>query len=285
MAHPDGHIPMGTLLKGGSTKCPPVGSFPIVRTNSYGRMMISAQMNTHERLIRNATSRTDSYISPTSLQQMEYNRKMEKWRPGYNELHRKAVSDKILAKLIATAPYQCDDRLGKHIDRFRTNRNKNPRFKPSWLEAYGHGKGMAVHEDLLRKAKPRIDSGPPAKAMKFKAFLRSCAFTQGGFRRVDPKSQRRIRLPPVSDHPPGVEPEPTQRETEQITSQLESKYATMLFETQMLNATNDDVRLLYAKSNKCDVEERYNRLVESSQLALTKPLELTVEPPTRARLC
>lgn len=38
-------------------------AFPILRTNSYGRMMIGAQMNTHDRLIRNARSRTDSYLS------------------------------------------------------------------------------------------------------------------------------------------------------------------------------------------------------------------------------
>ena len=30
---------------------------------SYGRMMISAQMNTHERLVTNATARTENNVS------------------------------------------------------------------------------------------------------------------------------------------------------------------------------------------------------------------------------
>jgi hypothetical protein len=41
----------------------PTTAFPILRTNSYGRMMICAQMNTHDRLIRNAKGRTDCFIS------------------------------------------------------------------------------------------------------------------------------------------------------------------------------------------------------------------------------
>ena len=38
-------------------------SFPIVQTNSYGRMMIDKSMETHENLISNCKSRTDSWIS------------------------------------------------------------------------------------------------------------------------------------------------------------------------------------------------------------------------------
>ena len=64
-------------------------AFPILRTNSYGRMMISAQMNTHDRLIRGATSRSETYLSKHFEDQMEYNRKLEKWRPSYNELQEK----------------------------------------------------------------------------------------------------------------------------------------------------------------------------------------------------
>jgi len=95
----------------------PTTAFPILRTNSYGRMMICAQMNTHDRLIRHAKGRTDCFISkvrrclfrsqrtfapyysnhplPIPLQfaedQIEYNRMLEKWRPGYNELQRKVT--------------------------------------------------------------------------------------------------------------------------------------------------------------------------------------------------
>lgn len=94
-----------------SSSTSPQTAFPILRTNSYGRMMICAQMNTHDRLIRNARGRTDCFISKANRatnatavatlwphttvpsqfaeDQIEYNRMLEKWRPGYNELQRK----------------------------------------------------------------------------------------------------------------------------------------------------------------------------------------------------
>ena len=65
-----------------------------------------------------------------AIAQMEYNRKMEKWKPGYNELQQKALDDDILARLIRDATHQCDERLDAHIKRFKKNRAKNPRFKP-----------------------------------------------------------------------------------------------------------------------------------------------------------
>jgi len=261
---------MGTLIKGGSLKCPPVGAFPIVRTNSYGRMMISAQMNTHERLVTNATARTENNVSERSMTQMILNRKMEKWKPGFNELHEKAVNDRILARMIAEATHQSDEKLGHHIDRFRRNRNKNPRYKPSWLEAYGHSKGMAVHEELLARTKCRVESGPPAKAMQFRKFLRKCEFTQGGFPRMNTNRRARsvCRLPPVGDMLPGVGPSLSPTQMEEQAEDLQGKYSQMLFDTQMFGATNDDVRLLYAKSNKLPVgEDHFHIATHSAQEA------------------
>jgi len=104
----------------------PTTAFPILRTNSYGRMMICAQMNTHDRLIRNAKGRTDCFISkvkPSTASQMtasfgshrhplasvplqvaedqiEYNRMLEKWRPGYNELQRKVTTAPLRAATV-----------------------------------------------------------------------------------------------------------------------------------------------------------------------------------------
>lgn len=254
MVKGDGHIPLGTLLKDGSTNRAAVVSFPIVRTNSYGRMMISAQMNTHERLIRNAHARTDNRISKVALDQMDYNRKMEKWKPGYNELQKKATDDEILARLIRDAKHRCDERLDAHVRRFQKNRAKNPKFKPGWLEAYCNAKTMAVHEELLAKAKPRIDAKTPAKAWQFRNFLRGCKFTRGGFERQDTGKKTKIKLPPVEELP-GV---PNLKEQQRAQRQeLEHKYAMMLFESQMARATSDDVRLLYAKSNRLEVQDHY----------------------------
>jgi len=280
MGKADCHVPMGILLKGGSTKCPPVGAFPIVRQNSYGRMMISAQMNTHERLITNATARTESEVSERSLHQMVLNRKMEKWKPGFNELHEKATNDRILARMIATATHQSDERLGAHVERFRRNRNKNPRFKPSWLESYGLGKGMAVHEELLAKTQARVDSGPPAKAMQFRNFLRKCQYTSGGFPRQDTNRRSRSvnKLPPMGDSPPGVSPPLSPSEMDELNEDLQTKYSQMLFDTQMFGATNDDVRLLYAQCNKLPVDEDlfHKATVAARNTHQTKPLTASV---------
>lgn len=181
----------------------PTTAFPILRTNSYGRMMICAQMNTHDRLIRNAKGRTDCFISKFAEDQIEYNRMLEKWRPGYNELQRKAQDDEILADLIASATHRCDTELDPHIKRFKKNRAKNPRYKPGWLESYVNGKNMAVHDELLRKAIPRIDNQPPKKAMQFRDFLKSCKYTRGGFLRRENKPKRSPQrgLPPMGRSP------------------------------------------------------------------------------------
>lgn len=259
MVNSTGHIPLGDLLRAPTTK--PVASFPIVRTNNYGRMMISAQMNTHDRLIRNAEARTDHRISPGLLAQMEYNRKMEKWKPGYNELQKKTTDDNLLAELIATATHRCDERLDKHVIRFKKNRAKNPRYKPGWLEAYCNGKTMAVHEELLASAKPRIDAAAPEKAMQFRNFLRSCEYTRGGFPRVDTSKTKKIKLPPVDDPVPGV-PRTSKTERAALQEELENKYAMMLFKSQMLGATSDDVRLLYAKSNRLEVQDQYEAALD-----------------------
>jgi len=236
-------------------------AFPILRTNSYGRMMISAQMNTHDRLIRNAACRTDCFLDKFAEEQMEYNRKMEKWRPGYNELQNKARDDEILAELIASATHRCDTELDHHILRFKKNRAKNPRYKPGWLESYVNGKNMAVHEELLRKAGPRIDNSPPKKAMQFRDFLRGCKYTRGGFLR--PSKQRRPRtgdttlpsidgarshsVPPDLGRPQYVV-DACGRE-KRVNPGLVSKYSELVFQKHMDTASNDDVRSLYARAN------------------------------------
>jgi len=244
---------------------PSTTAFPILRTNSYGRMMIGAQMNTHDRLIRNAKGRTDCYLEKRAEDQMEYNRMLEKWRPGYNELQKKARDDEILADLIASATHRCETELDEHIKLFKKNRAKNPRYKPGWLESYVNGKNMAVHEELLRKAGPRIDNNAPKKAMQFREFLKSCKYTKGGFLR--PSKQRRPKLdslpgldggprslscPPNLGRHHGVPVDACGRE-KRLNPALVSKYSELLFRKNMDNATNDDVRVLYAQSNDNDV--------------------------------
>merc|ERR1711959_790416 len=142
---------------------------------------------------------------------MEYNRKLEKWRPGYNELQRKAATDSILARLISTATHRCDTELDSHIIRFKENRARNPVYKPGWLEAFIHGKNMAVHEELLKAAQPRIDAAPPKMALQFRDFLRSYKFTRGGFLRSDLlKSKRKKKktgsLPSIASFQARPEP-------------------------------------------------------------------------------
>jgi len=245
MGKGEGHIPLGSL---GAQVTSSTASFPIVRTNSYGRMMISAQMNTHDRLIRNAEARTDNQVSSLAISQMEYNRKMEKWRPGYNEVQAKAAQDEILARLISGAKHRCDERLDKHVLRFKKNRAKNPRYKPGWLEAYCNGKSMAVHNELLARCKPRIDANPPEKAMQFRRFLRTCEHTRGGFPRCKP--QKLKKLPVLVDVVPGVEPL-SDTQSAKLKEEIENKYAMMLFESQ--------VRMLVLHSELCLIDDWGNQ--------------------------
>ena len=142
---------------------------------------------------------------------------------------------------------------------------------------------MAVHEELLKKAKPRIDCEPPQKALQFRGFLRACKFTRGGFKRQDTSKHkakdmtRGVKLPPMEDVP-GVE-ELSSKEKAALQNEIENKYGMMVFESQMCGASSDDVRLLYAKSNKLEVDDHYNiqrELSRTPELSPTQPLTQTV---------
>lgn len=235
-------------------------SFPISQTNSYGRMMIRKQMDTHDHLIHHAGSRTDAWISRVAADQMEYNRKLEKWRPGYNALQRKARTDEILANLISTATHRCDTELDGHIVRFKENRARNPVYKPGWLEAFILGKNKAVHDELLMNVGPRIDNSPPKKALQFRDFLNSCKFTRGGFLRQEITAKARkngkTKFPSIFKQPP---PAPTlyvkQKQFDacgrekRVNPVLVNKYSEMLFQSHIANASNTAVRDIYAMSN------------------------------------
>jgi len=237
--------------------------FPIVQTNNYGRMMIQKQMDTHDLLIEHTHTRTDAWISRIAADQMAYNRKLEKWRPGYAALQRKARTDEILASLISTATHRCDTELDEHILRFKENRARNPVFKPGWLEAYSLGKSMAVHEELLGKAGPRIDSGPPAKAIQFRDFLRSCKFTRGGFLRAElmhklkqgkKRGKKGVAFPSIAQQPsPTLYVKQKQYDCcgreKKFNPVLVNKYSDMLFQSHVRCASNNSVRDMYTRTN------------------------------------
>jgi len=179
--------------------------------------------------------------------------------------------------MIAKATHQTDERLGPHVEEFRQNRIKNPRYKPSWVEAYDHGKTMAYHEELMAKAHASVDCGPPANAMQYRKFLRKCEYTQGGFKRVNTNRPVHLTLPRVDNVPPGMMPRLSPSELEQQAEDLQGKYSQMLFNTQMLGATNDEVRLMYAKSNRLPVDQHHFQVAaHAAQEATTwciRPLE------------
>ena len=139
----------------------------------------------------------------------------------------------ILRQMIAKATHQTDERLGPHVEEFRQNRIKNPRYKPSWVEAYDHGKTLAYHEELMAKAHASVDCGPPANAMQYRKFLRNCEYTQGGFKRVNTNRPVHLTLPRVDNVPPGMMPRLSPSELEQQAEDLQGKYSQMLFNTQV----------------------------------------------------
>jgi len=252
--------------RGGKT-----ASFPILQTNSYGRTMIKKQMHTHDHLIGKAGTRTDAWIGKVVAQQMQYNRKLEKWRPSHNYLQEKALTDEILAQLISTAAPRCETKLGDHILRFKEERARYPVYKLGWLEAYTEGKNMAVHEELLRKAGSQIDNKPPKMAMQFRDFLRGCKFTRGGFLRKDlikgqrrgdsdcgsssasgcslPSIKRTQSLPPAHLYVKKKTYDACGRE-KKINPVLVNKYSELLFRSHVCAASNENVRSLYTETNE-----------------------------------
>jgi len=252
--------------RGGKT-----ASFPILQTNSYGRTMIKKQMHTHDHLIGKAGTRTDAWIGKVVAQQMQYNRKLEKWRPSHNYLQEKALTDEILAQLISTAAPRCETKLGDHILRFKEERARYPVYKLGWLEAYTEGKNMAVHEELLKKAGSQIDNKPPKMAMQFRDFLRGCKFTRGGFLRKDlikgqrrgnsdcgsssasgcslPSIKRTQSLPPAHLYVKKKTYDACGRE-KKINPVLVNKYSELLFRSHVCAASNENVRSLYTETNE-----------------------------------
>jgi len=91
--------------------------------------------------------------------------------------------------------------------------------------------------------------------------MHRCKYTKGGFLR--PSKQRRPRnangayglgdsrsvsAPPYPGHPQGVPVDACGRE-KKLNPALVSKYSELVFQKHMDNATNDDVRVMYAQNN------------------------------------
>ena len=96
--------------------------------------------------------------------------------------------------------------------------------------------------------------------MQFRDFLASCKYTRGGFlrRSTKPKLPPMDKPPRSQSVPPMVTPasiyNPGPRvdargNAKKINPAIVSKYAELIFQKHLDNASSDDVRLLYAQAN------------------------------------
>lgn len=199
--------------------------FPVSQTNSYGRIMIAKQMDTHDELIMKAPAVVKDTIAPIYMRQMQVLRKAERYKPSYNQMKQRHDDDIVMSNLIRDARSTCGARLDPHVLRFKELRQKHPNFMPGWLKRYEDQKSMEVHETIIKKARKWIDDEPPARALHYRSVLKKTAFTKGGFPRIPqtmPRPRRRRRkkqaaLPPrrgtASRERPAAEREPQQNMT------------------------------------------------------------------------
>lgn len=168
--------------------------FPVSQTNSYGRIMIAKQMDTHEDLVAKAPTIVNAKVAPIYMRQMQVLHKAERFKPSYNQMKQRHDDDIVMANLIRDAKCTCTNRLDPHILRFKELRQKHPNFIPGWLKRYEDQKSMEVHENIIKKARKWIDDEPPARALHYRSVLKKTPFTRGGFPRIQqPKVRRRRR--------------------------------------------------------------------------------------------
>lgn len=158
--------------------------FPVSQTNSYGRIMIAKQMETHDHLISSAPTLVNDKVDPIYMRQMDVLHKAERFRPSYNQMKKRHDDDIVMSNLIRDAKCTCENRLDGHILRFKELRQKHPNFIPGWLKRYEDQKSMEVHEDVIKKARKWIDDEPPRRALHYRSVLKKTPFTKGGFPRI-----------------------------------------------------------------------------------------------------
>merc|ERR1711907_76547 len=204
MGSPNNSMVMRAWLCGSGVDCAsgrnmPLASdgaqlFPVSQTNSYGRVMIAKQMETHDDLVSRAPTIVNDKVDAIYMRQMQILHKAERFRPSYNQMKQRHDDDIVMSNLIRDAKCTCENRLDGHILRFKELRQKHPNFVPGWLKRYEDQKSMEVHEEIIRKARKWIDDEPPSRALHYGSVLKKTPFTRGGFPRIAntmPKARRR----------------------------------------------------------------------------------------------
>merc|ERR1711907_396716 len=183
MGSPNNSMVMRAWLCGSGVDCAsgrnmPLASdgvqlFPVSQTNSYGRIMIAKQMETHDDLVSRAPTIVNDKVDAIYMRQMQILHKAERFRPSYNQMKQRHDDDIVMSNLIRDAKCTCENRLDGHILRFKELRQKHPNFVPGWLKRYEDQKSMEVHEEIIKKARntrggfPRIvNTMPKARRRK-----------------------------------------------------------------------------------------------------------------------
>jgi len=166
-------------------------SFPVLRTNDYGRFVIKRHMRNHNALVKTALVHVDDRLGDHANKNRELMRAAERFKDSVHIMEKRQRDDRVLSELIHHARPSCDTSVSEHVMRYRTLREARPTWQPGWLERTEQQLSKSTHERGIRHAQATIDTSAPGAAMHFRKVLNDSRYTKGGVMRRVKKIRRR----------------------------------------------------------------------------------------------
>jgi len=166
-------------------------SFPVLRTNDYGRFVIKRHMRNHNALVKTALVHVDDRLGEHANKNRELMRAAERFKDSVHIMEKRQRDDRVLSELIHHARPSCDTSVSEHVLRYRTLREARPTWQPGWLERTEMQLSKSTHERGIRHAQSQIDTSAPGAAMHFRKVLNDSRYTKGGVMRRVKKCRRR----------------------------------------------------------------------------------------------
>jgi len=109
-------------------------SFPVVRTNDYGRFVIKRHMRNHNALVKTALVHVDDRLGDHTNKNRMLMRNSERFKESVHIMEKRQRDDRVLSELIHEARPSCDTAVSEHVNRYRLLREARPSWQPGWLE-------------------------------------------------------------------------------------------------------------------------------------------------------
>jgi len=167
-------------------------SFPVLRTNDYGRFVIKRHMRNHNALVKTALVHVDDRLGDYANKNRAIMKHAERFKESVHIMEKRQRDDKVLSELIHHARPSCDTSVSEHVNRYRLLREARPTWQPGWLQRTELQLSKSTHERVIRNAHSQIDMQAPEAAIHFRKVLNDSRYTRGGvMRRSEPMPRRR----------------------------------------------------------------------------------------------